>query len=224
MKDLGELQSFLGIDRSEIRLTQHNYLRRLLQRFKMEECNLTKTPVETTPFSNSEEILQTSKPYRELVGCLMYVMLTTHSDLSFAVNYYSRYQHDQTEARSKGLKRILRYIKGTLNMSLIYKKGISDGLSCFVDADYGSESDRKLTSGFLIKVFGKMILWAMKRQTIALSSTEAEYVALATASSEIIRIKNLLNDLGVIWTSIRQKFTKTINHVYICLLAGSIND
>lgn len=161
----------------------------------MEKCNQTKTSMDATPIPNSEEDQPgSSKPYRELIDCLMYVMLATRPDLNFAVNYFTRYQHEQTEARWKGLKRVLRCIKGTLDASLKYQKGISKDLSSFVDADYGSESDRKSTSGFLVKVFGNTVLW--RQTTVALSSTKAEYVALATASSELIWIKNL-NDLGI---------------------------
>lgn len=129
----------------------------------------------------------------------MYVMLTTRPDLSYAVNYFSRYQHSQTEARWKGLKKILRYIKGTLNtLYLCYRKREVEELTCFVDADYGTEADRISTSGYLVKLFGNIVLWTTKRQTtVALSSTEAELVALATASTELIWIKNILQELGV---------------------------
>ena len=118
MKDLGPPKSFLGIKIEQtnegLRLSQRSYFEKLLQRFEMDKCNPIATPMDSTPIAvNNEEIENDLKLYRELVGCLMYGMLDTRPDLSFAVNYFSRYQHEQTESRWKGLKRILRYIKGT---------------------------------------------------------------------------------------------------------------
>lgn len=204
MKDLGTPRTFLGINiewtDDELRLSQRYYFEKLLKRFKMEECNPTSTPMELTPVSENEEKLgPEEKPYGELVSCLMYGMIATRPDLSFAVNYFSRYQHEQTEARWKALKRILRYIKGTLNFYLCYKRSGGESLTCYVDADFGSELDRKSTSGFLLQVFGNTVSWTTKRQnSVSLSSTEAEYVALATAAAETIWLKNLLNDFNII--------------------------
>lgn len=79
-------------------------------------------------------------------------MLATRPDLSFAVDYFGKYQYDRTEVRWKGFKRVLRYIKGTLNVNFYYTE-----VSCFVDADYGSETDRKSTSEFLHKFLGTQL-------------------------------------------------------------------
>lgn len=203
MKDLGEPTTFLGINlertENEMYLNQRNYFERLLKRFKMENCHPTSTPMDPTSIPETEKkLLPDEKPYRELIGCLMYGMLATRPDLSFAVNYFSRYQHEQTEARWRGLKRILRYIKGTLSFTLCYKSG-GENMACYVDADYGSESDRKSTSGFLLKVFGNTVSWTTRRQTsVALSSTEAEFIALATAASDLIWLNNLLADFEIL--------------------------
>ena len=71
-------------------------------------------------------------------------------------------------------------------------------MTCYADANYGSKEDRKSTSGFLIKTLGNVVSWTTKRQTaVALSSTEAEYIALATASTDLMWIKNLLADFRV---------------------------
>lgn len=202
MKDLGNLHSFLGVNivrtEDEIKLSQSTYLKKLLKRFGMEECRPVKTPMELKPDLHEDvEITDTSRSYRELVGCLMYVMLTTRPYLSVAVNYFSRHQNRQTEKLWNGLKRVLRYIKGTLDMQLCFRKGIKEYL-CYTDADFGSEVDRKSTSGYIIQVYGNPVLWSTRRQsTVAQSSTEAEYVALASAVADLIWMKNLLMDLGV---------------------------
>lgn len=168
----------------------------------MEECRPTKTPMELKPdLHNDVEVTDTSKPYRELVGCLMYVMLTTRPDLSTAVNYFSRHQNRQTGKLWNGLKRVLRYIKGTLNLQLCFRKGVKEIVRCYSDADYGSEVDRKSTSGYLIQVHGNSVLWSTRRQTtVAQSSTEAEYIALASAVADLIWMKNLLLDFEVEFT------------------------
>lgn len=128
----------------------------------------------------------------------MYAMSTTRPDLSAAINFFSRYQNCQTEALWNGVKRVLRYIKGTLDLGLCFRRNSEQALICYVDANHGSESDRKSTSGFFMKVYGNTVLWATRRQTIvALSSTEAEYVALAMAASELLWLRNLLEDFEV---------------------------
>lgn len=114
-------------------------------------------------------------------------MLVTRPDLNAAENFFSRYQHVQTETLWTGLKRVLRYIKGTLDMGLRYKKGEQEELICYSDADWESGEDRRSTTGYVIKIHGNIVSWALKKQTcVSLSSTEAEYVALATAATKLL--------------------------------------
>lgn len=131
----------------------------------------------------------------------MYLTQTTRPDLSFSVNFFSRFQSEPKENHWKGLKRILRYIQGTLNYGLIYYKSTKrnrEPLTGFADADWGSTENRKSTSGFVYQLFGNTICWATRRQnTVAQSSTEAEFVALATCATEYLWLKNLMNDLDV---------------------------
>lgn len=201
IKDLGEPEKFLGISvfrkqNGALFLSQSAYLRNLLVKFNMLDCNSVATPMETHPQFMTQGNGEIDKPYRELIGCLMYAMLGTRPDLSFAVNYFSRYQNAQTEELWKGLKRVLRYIKGTLDMGLLFEQGKQSILTCYSDADWGSGEDRKSTTGYVIKVYGNSVSWATKRQTcVSLSSTEAEYVALATATTELLWVKNLLADM-----------------------------
>ena len=192
MTDLGELNFFFGIkiERKEggMYLSQTAYLKNVLKRFNMENCKPSKTPMEVKPPAkeDSTKCIIGKKPFRELVGCLMYVMLTTRPDTSAAVNFYSRLQSNATETHWTGLKRILRYIRGTANMSLYYQKNVDDKLIGYADADWAGDKDRKSTSGFLFKVYGELVCCSTRKQsTVALSSTEAGYVALASASMEL---------------------------------------
>lgn len=206
INDLGKLHYFLGIGIKQTEngmlLNQTNYIRKLLDRFDMTECKPVKTPMECKPIEedseNSECIIGT-KPYRELIGCLMYLMLNTRPDISAAVNFYSRFQHNATQLHWNGLKRILRYLKGTTELGIFYGKENDIPLIGFADADWGNFKDRKSTSGYLYKVYGNIVTWTTRKQpTVALSSTEAEYVALANAATEVIWLKGLLKDLGII--------------------------
>lgn len=207
MQDLGKLETFLGINirRTDegIYLSQKSYINDLLNKFRMNDCKENKTPMETGSLDlieNSRDFGATEihKPIRELIGSLMYLMLATRPDLSTAVNIYSRYQQNPSEQVWKGLKRILRYLKGTADFELFYPKNTDTKLVGFADADWaGDQEDRKSTTGYLFKVFGGTICWSTRKQTtVAMSSTEAEYVALAEAAREGIWLVNLLHDLG----------------------------
>lgn len=106
---------------------------------------------------------------------------------------------EQQKHQWTGLKRILRYLKGTCAYGLFYEKTNATDLVCYADSDWASDTDRKSTSGYLIEVLGANVCWATRKQaTIALSSTEAEYVSLATACTELIWLKGLLKELNVL--------------------------
>jgi len=203
MKDLGGLKCFLGIKICQTNkgmiLSQETYMKNLLQKFDMKDCKAVRTPMETNPVKDlNGECIVDVKPYKELVGCLMYAMLTTRPDLSAAINFYSRFQSNATEAQWIGLKRILRYIKGTTNFGLFFRKNGKVPLIGFADSDWAGDSDRKSTSGFLFEVHGATVSWTTRKQpTVALSSTEAEYVALASAVTELIWLKGLMCDLDI---------------------------
>ncbi|XP_039309258.1 uncharacterized protein LOC113005856 isoform X1 [Solenopsis invicta] len=129
-------------------LSQKAFMERMLERFNMTECKPAKTPMEakTKEKEDHEEIksITETKPYRELIGCLTYLMLYTRPDISAAINYFSRFQNCATESYWIGLKRILRYIKGTLEYGLFLpKKRNIIPLLAYVDADWASDSDRK---------------------------------------------------------------------------------
>lgn len=162
MKDLGKLSTFLGIKITNtsngLFLSQESYLKKLLTKFNMSDCKSVRTPMECNFVNDYQDKLSEDKPYRELVGCLMYLTQTTRSDISFSVNFFSRFQSEPKENHWKGLKRILRYIQGTLNYGLIYYKSNKrsrEPLTGFADADWGSAEDRKSTSGFCLPIVRK---------------------------------------------------------------------
>lgn len=120
----------------------------------------------------------------------MYAMLCTRPDLCIAVNILSRYQNKNNKELWNCLKRVLRYIKGSINLKLTYQKNsFNNILIGYVDSDWGSnEIDRKSTTGYIFKLFDNCtISWNTKRQnSVAASSTEAEYMALYEAVKEVL--------------------------------------
>ena len=207
MVDLKEIKHFLGIrierSDSEILLDQTVYLQSVLRRFNMNECNPVSTPL---PLKLNYSALNSDDSYdapcRNLIGCIMYAMLCTRPDLCTAINLLSRYQNKSNKELWLCLKRILRYIKGTINIKLVYKRNenYDEILTGYVDADWANdELDRKSTTGCLFKLFKNCtVTWFTRRQnSVAASSTEAEYMAVFEAVKEALWIKSLLVSINV---------------------------
>lgn len=200
MTDGGELNYFLGlhIERTNegLVINQIQYLKNLLKRFNMEEAYPTTNPMEIKlNLSTQMDNIACDKPYKQLIGCIMYAMIGTRPDLCYSVSYFSRFQSHPTELHWKHLKRVLRYIKGTINYKLHFSKHNSKSiLDGFVDADWGNDiNDRRSTTGYFIILFGNTISWSSKKQrTVAISSTESEYMAISDIVTEILWIKSIL--------------------------------
>lgn len=171
MKDLGIANNFLGIninqniDNGVVILNQKKYLEKILQKFQMLNCKEISTPIEQNlkfdilnrTHSENEQI---ENKCRQLIGSLLYACSATRPDLCVAVSFLSRYQHCASQMLYKFLKRVLRYVKGTLNLSLIYKCNQKGNLIGNVDADWaGDTKDRKSTSGFIFKIFNCPVSW-----------------------------------------------------------------
>ncbi|KAM3297166.1 hypothetical protein ACQJBY_039175 [Aegilops geniculata] len=206
IKDLGRLEYFLGLEASfhsgGMTLTQKKYALDLLHRVNMENCKSTSTPLATSEslsrHSGALLSIDDSFRYRSIVGALQYLTLT-RPDISFAVNKVCQFLSQPTQVHWEAVKRILRYIKGTLDTGLRIRKSRFTGVSIFTDADWaGCVDDRRSTSGFAVFVGPNLISWSSKKQpTVSRSSTEAEYKALANGAAEAIWIDTVLTELGV---------------------------
>lgn len=206
MKDIGEIKCFLGMQvdydlaGGVMKITQRNYLENVLKRFKMEDCKPCSTPIENRlKLSKGDDQNRTTQPFRELVGCLSYASLTTRPDLAASVNFYSQFQSCPSDEHWAHLKRILRYVKGSLDFGLVFRADkAAPLLEVFSDADWANDSsDRRSVSGGVFKVFGCTVSWlTRKQQTVALSSTEAELSALCTVTCHEMWLNRLLYDLG----------------------------
>lgn len=122
---------------------------------------------------------------------MLYLVQGTRPNIAFAVNDVSRFNTNFDIAHWKAVKRILRYLRGTINYKLKYSKGIDDGLVGFSDADWASDIDkRRSCTGYFFKMSNGAITWGSKRQpTVALSSAETEYMALSSAVQEAVWLK-----------------------------------
>ena len=135
-------------------------------------------------------------PYRQLVGCLLHLANTTRPDIAYASNYLSRFMHDPSPSLWKAAKSVLRYLKGTKKLGIVYSKGHihdkEDMVSGFSDSDWAQEKpSRKSISGYVFMFAGGAVSWRSKQQTsVAQSSLEAEYIALAFAIPEALWFRN----------------------------------
>jgi histone deacetylase 1/2 len=206
LKVLGDLHFFLGLQVKRILngivLTQEKYALDLLKKVGMLQCTTCTTPLSVTEQLSltDGDLLGTedSTRYRSIVGALQYLTLT-RPDLAFSVNKVCQYLHAPTTVHWTEVKRILRYIRGTVKVGLTFQRSRSPLLSAFSDADWaGSLDDRRSTGGFAIFVGPNLVSWSARKQdTVSRSSTEAEYKALANATTEMIWVEKLLDELGV---------------------------
>lgn len=204
MTDLGQLNCFLGIqfkfENGVIKMNQTRYLKKVLCRYNMNDCKPKATPSELKLiFSDDREVVDETK-YREMVGSLVYAMTCTRPDLGWIITKLSQYLSRPTAEHHTAVKHVLRYVKGTLNHELCFRKSDGNiGLIGFADADWGSSEDRKSITGYCFKMgnyAGPILSWKSKRQqTIALSSCEAEYMALTCATQEAIFLSQLIRDM-----------------------------
>ncbi|KAI3513963.1 hypothetical protein L1887_12232 [Cichorium endivia] len=203
MKDLGRLKHFLGLELSYddegIILHQRKYCCDLLKRFEMVDCKPAVTPMDTNTklFAEVGRELEDATVYRKMVGSLIYLTLT-RPDIAFPVGVLSRFMQHPRKPHLGAARRVLRYIKATLNYGVKFKREPECKLMGFCDADYaGDVNTRRSTTGYVFMLGSSVVSWCSKRQpTVSLSTTEAEYRAAAVAAQESVWLIQLLKDLN----------------------------
>ena len=206
MDDRGEVHYLLGMlikrDRAAktLSISQRSYTEKILKRFGMEASKPVGTPLEPgkkfQKFTEDDERFDT-QTYQQAIGCLTYLSVISRPDIAAAVGTLSQYMSEPSKEHWMGVKRILRYLKKTLNFGLKYSAGKME-LIGYSDSDWAGDIDtRRSTSGYVFQVGNGTISWSSRKQaTVAKSSTEAEYVALSMAAQEAIWLNRLMSDLG----------------------------
>ncbi|GKD47228.1 retrovirus-related pol polyprotein from transposon TNT 1-94 [Tanacetum coccineum] len=204
MSMMGKMSFFLGLQFSQsprgIFLNQSKYALEIVKKYGIDSTQPMNTPM--VEKSKLDEDLQ-GKPvdptrYRGMIGSLMY-LTASRPDLVFSVCMCARYQARPTEKHLNAVKRIFRYLRGTINMGLWYSKDSCITLTDYADTDHaGCQDTKKSTSESLQLLGDKLMSWSSKKQkSTAISSTEAEYIALSGCCAQILWMRSQLRDYGL---------------------------
>ena len=208
MTDLREPSKIVGIeinkDPQAITISQKLYIQSILKCENMDRANPVGMPLDPNGVLEPNpdgEPGDRSNSYARLLGELQFLANATRPDIAFAVNRLASYTANPSLQHASALKRILRYLSGTRTLAIRYKTIQNPGniFLGYADAAYANADDCKSTSGYVFLASSGAITWRSKRQTtIALSSTEAEYIALAEAGREATWLRSLFEELGYI--------------------------
>ena len=214
MVDMGEANNVIGIEifrdrsRGVLGLSQKGYIDRVLERFNMQSCSSCIAPIlkgdklskMQCPMNNMEREQMKKIPYASAVGSLMYAQTCTRPDISFAVGMLGRYQSNPGFEHWKAAKKVMRYLQGTKDYMLTYKRSEQLEVVGYSDSDYGGCLDSlKSTSRFVFMLANGEISWKSEKQSIIASSTmEVEFVACFEASSHALWLRNFVSGLGVV--------------------------
>ena len=183
MKDLGEVKTYLGINieydhkKCEMKLDQNSYIESLAKRYNLENSKLYFTLMEQNLNLEPAQSASDDIRYRNLIRALLYIITGTRLDVSYIVNYLSRFQYTYDGNHYKYALRILKCLYLTRKLRLTYKRNLNpEVINCFVDADWaGDKIDRKSTTEFIIRFFGSAIYWKSRKQSsVTKSSTATE--------------------------------------------------
>ena len=206
ISDLGEAKWLLGFEirrdrrARTISLSQGSYIDTLISRFNLIDANPTTTPLDPhsdlfLPITDSMRQEMRHKPYSQLVGSLMYAAICTRPDIAYSTSTLAQFMSDPSPTHWEAAKRVLRYLKGTKDLALTFGGELTD-LVGFTDADWGSQAHRHSISGSVFMFCGGAISWSSRKQPlVALSSTEAEYIAASDAARELIWLRNLISEI-----------------------------
>lgn len=234
MKNIGTPKQLLGLNveidkvAGTTKLSQQKYIGELLERFRMTEAKTKPTPAdkdiklskEMCPKTAAEAREMAKFPYRELVGCLLYLSVGTRPDISFAVSELSKFLVNPGKQHWTAALHVLRYLKGTKEKGITYRRGSGNSavelkaysdfqfngpskrsqvkLEAYSDADWGGDKDtRRSHTGAVLFLAGGPVAWISKKQSsVAMSSAEAEYMAASLTCREVLWVRYILAGLG----------------------------
>jgi Reverse transcriptase (RNA-dependent DNA polymerase) len=247
--DLGEVKEFLcmrvkrqGLD---ITINQVDYLKKVLEWFQMTNAKVTQTPLPSNwdPKENKGKATAAEITcYQSIIGSLLYLMIGTRPDISYAVTHLSQFTMNPSKDHYRAVLHICHYLAGTQDYKLVYGKAANKGLMAYTDSNWAANKIwRRSVTGYFFGLADDIIAWCSHAQkTIALSLTEAEYMALSDCSCQAVWIKTMIEELGIVFktvpiycdnqgtsfiasNSVQESRTKHINirYHYICELVGA---
>ncbi|XP_019172660.1 PREDICTED: uncharacterized protein LOC109168060 [Ipomoea nil] len=204
MSMVGQLTYFLGLQVKQstegYNISQEKYAKNLVKKFDLESCKTPRTPISTSTKVSKDDTGASvdNTVYRSLIGILLY-LTASQPDIMFSVGMCARYQSDPKESHLIAAKRILKYIKGTIQYGLWYSKDNELSLSAYCDADWaGNIDDKKRTSGECFFVGKNLVSWLSKKHnSISLSTAEAEYIVAGGCCTQLVWMKQMLLDYGL---------------------------
>jgi hypothetical protein len=209
LTDMGEPSKIVGIeitqDEHSVTISQTKYIESILKREGLENIQSIRTPLDSK--MKLEPNPETgdgnrSNSYAQLIGSLMYLATATRPDIAYAVHRLAAFTANPTMAHYGAAKKVLRYLAGTKNHGITYSKKRSqfqgeNAFHGYADAGYGTAEGYRSVSGYVFIAGGGAITWCSRKQTtVALSTTEAEYVALSEAAREAVWLRSLYEELG----------------------------
>jgi hypothetical protein len=202
MTDMGLMSYFLGIELKQtnegIFISQKKYAADILKKFKMESCKPMLTPMEERLKLEKESggNLVNSTNFRKLVGSLRY-LTATRPDIVYGVGLISRFMDSPRQSHWQAAKRILRYVKGTIDEGIFYSSSAKLELIGYTDSDWAGETEtRKSTSGYVFHLSTGVFSWSSKKQqVVALSTAEAEYIAATNCATQAVWLRRMLSEL-----------------------------
>ena len=207
-KDSIDFESIIGIKVTKDKkgnsyLIQDQYIKDILSRYQMNECNGCKTPMEYkinifNEINDEKEKILPALPFQECIGSLLYLLTRTRPDISFSVSILAQVQLKPSKSHFLCIKRIFRYLKQTINLGIKIDKSQEIRLSGFVDASFAiNPGERKSITGYIFFIDETPICWKTRKQQIVAKSTmESELIALESAICELLWIMRLLNELS----------------------------
>jgi hypothetical protein len=208
MKNLGRINQYLGFNitfnkSGDAHVNQSSYIKRVLSRFNMTEDNTAPTPAIPKHIyrKNQKPGDAKDKPYREAIGSLLYAALGTRPDTTQAVSTLSQYNSNPSIEHWTGVKRVMRYLKGTLSSGLLFKRGAKKknyvDVKMYSDANWAEDKDtRKSRSAMLVTINDTPVAWHSKAQPVtAMSSCESELYALCEVIKEALWLRQFLSEL-----------------------------
>jgi hypothetical protein len=208
MKDMGTLEYCLGISvirhsNGSISLNQSKYIDDTMSRFGLQLAHSEPTPMQQglqlSKSSSPSDSANLKFPYREVVGSLMYLMISTRPDISYAVGQLSKFLNCSGQQHHSAALHLLRYVKGSKDLCITYHANSPLPVYGYSDADWAACIDsRRSTTAYIFFAAGGPISWKSKVQpTVALSSTEAEYMSLTAAAQEAMSLRSLQSEFSI---------------------------